>query len=202
MKSLQTIQKLSKLGEILSKIAFVCSVVGFCGCIVGLIGLGLGGSALWKLGNVTVHGLLPEELGGVKSIAAALSGWLIVCVGEAVLAKFAEGYFRNERKAGTPFTLDGAKELLRLGILTLAIPTGCAVLGGIVRGIVGAFLKAEAVTADVRFNTETRIVLGIAFLLGSLLCRYGAELREHAQDDGCENPDKSGCSADPRSEGS
>ena len=64
---------------------------------------------------------------------AGVCGWLIVCAGQAVLAKFAETYFKNKLQAGTPFTFGGAKELLRLGVM---------------------------------------------FLPGSLLCRYGAELTQ------------------------
>ncbi len=181
MKSLNTIQKLSKIGKILSKIGFVLSVVGFCGCIVGLLSLSLGNGGLVKLGSVTLHGLIPAEYGSnFKSVAAALSGWLIVCAGEAVRAKFGEVYFQNELNAGTPFTLAGAKELQRLGILTLAIPTGCAVVGSIVEGIVADFMKvAQASAMDSCFDNEASIVLGILLLVGSLLCRYGAELREH-----------------------
>ena len=37
MKSLNTIQKLSKIGKVLSKIAFIFSVIGFCGCIAGFM---------------------------------------------------------------------------------------------------------------------------------------------------------------------
>ena len=33
--------------------------------------------------------------------------------------------------------------------------------------------------ADMYFDNEASIVLGIMFILGSLLCRYGAELRKH-----------------------
>ena len=181
MKSLDTIQKMSKIGKFLSKIAFIFSVIGFCGCIVGLLSLSFGNDSLIKIGGVTLHGLVSEEYGyNIKSISATLSGWMIVCAGEAVLAKFAEVYFKNELKAETPFTLAGAKELLRLGILTLTIPTGCAVVGSIVEGIIAGFMKVEKAAAmDMYFDNESSIVLGIMFILGSLLCRYGAELREH-----------------------
>lgn len=179
MKSLNTIQKLSKLGRVLSKIAFIFSVIGFCGCIAGLISLRFGNGSLLKLGGVTLHGLISAEYGyNIKSIGAALSGWLIVCAGEAVLAKFAEQYFKNELRAGTPFTLAGSKELLRLGILTLAIPTGCAVLSSIVEGVIAGFLEVERAAAmDLQFDNEASIALGVMFLLGSLLCCHGTELR-------------------------
>lgn len=180
MKSLYAIQKLSKIGKILSKIALIFSVIGFCGCIAGLLSLSIGNGSLIKIGGVTLHGLISVEYGyNIKSISAALSGWMIVCAGEAVLAKFAEVYFKNELKAETPFTLAGAKESLRLGILTLAVPTGCAVAGSIVEGIVVGFMQVEKAAAmDVCVDNAASIALGIMFILGSLLCRYGAELRE------------------------
>lgn len=180
MNTRQMIQKLSKIGRVLSKIAFVFSVIGFCGCIAGLLSLCFGKGSLIKIGGVTLHGLVSEEYGyNIKSITAALSGWMVVCAGEAVLAKFAEVYFKNELRAETPFTLAGAKELLRLGILTLAIPTGCAVAGSIIEGIIAGFMKVEQAAAmDLYFDNEASIVLGIMFILGSLLCRYGAELMD------------------------
>ena len=178
-KSLETIQKLSKIGKVLSKIAFILSAVGFIGCIAGLISLKIGNGSFIRIGGVTLHALIPDEYGyNIKSIGAALSGWLIVCAGEAVLSKFAEVYFGNELRAGTPFTVDGARELKRLGILTLAVPTGSAVLGSIAEGIAAGFMKVEKLEAmDIYFDNEASIVLGIMFILGSLICRYGAELK-------------------------
>lgn len=88
---------------------------------------------------------------------------------------------KNELKAETPFTLVGAKGLL-LGILTLAIPTGCAVAGSIVEGIIAGFMQVEKAEAmDIYFDNAASIALGIMFILGSLLCRYGAELKERAE---------------------
>ena len=183
MKSLDTIQKLSKIGRVLSKIAFLFSVIGFCGCIAGLLSLSFGNGSLIKIGGVTLHALISEEYGyNIKCITAALSGWMIICAGKAVLSKFAEVYFKNELKAETPFTLVGAKGLLLLGILTLAIPTGCAVAGSIVEGIIAGFMQVEKAEAmDIYFDNAASIALGIMFILGSLLCRYGAELKERAE---------------------
>ena len=58
MKSLDTIQKMSKIGKFLSKIAFIFSVIGFCGCIAGLLSLSFGNGSLIKIGGVTLHGLI------------------------------------------------------------------------------------------------------------------------------------------------
>lgn len=128
-----------------------------------------------------MHSLISENLGyNLRSVTAALSGWLIVCAGEAMLAKFAEICFKNELMVGTPFTLDGAKEMLRLGILTFAIPTGCPVVGSIVEGIVAGFMNTEKAAAmDMHFDNAASIALAVMFIVASLLCRYGAELREN-----------------------
>jgi len=180
MKSLKTIQTLSKVGKIFSKIAFIVSVIGFFGCVAGFIALSVGDSGIIKIGGVTIHGIISDNLGyDIGNIGAALSGWMIVCIGEAVLAKFAESYFSNELNAGTPFTLAGANEILRLGILTLVIPTGCAVAGSIVEGIIAGFMNAEKASAvDVYFDGAANIALGVMFIVISFLCRYGAELAE------------------------
>lgn len=180
MKSLKSIQSLHKLGRVLSKLAFVFAVIGVCGCIAGLFSLRFGSGSLLKIGGVSIRGLITEHTGyDIESIAAALSGWMVVCAGEAVLAAFAAAYFQRELEAGTPFTLNGAKELLRLGILTMAIPLGCAVAGKITQGVVGSFLHVTKDAAvDLSFSNGGSMMLGIAFLVTALLCRYGAELRE------------------------
>ena len=78
MNSLKTIQTLSKIGKILCKIAFVFAVIGFCGCIVGMISLSVGRNIL-KLGGVTIHGIISENLDYAEgSLIAVLIGWLVV----------------------------------------------------------------------------------------------------------------------------
>lgn len=179
MKTLKTIQTLAKIGKILSKIAFILSLVGACLCVVGLICLPLGSGEILKIGGVTLHGLLGVSAGeGIKIAAVALSGWLAICICEAVLAKFSERYFANELAAGTPFTLDGARELTRLGVLTIALPLGSVVISEIAQAIVANVLLVTMEQAHVSFDLGGSIVLGIMFLVASQLCRYGAELKE------------------------
>ena len=76
---------------------------------MGLLSNVFGSSKVFKIGGVTIYGLLADfDAYNVKSISATLVAWLIVCIGQAVLAKFAELYFRNALMAGTPFTQVGA----------------------------------------------------------------------------------------------
>lgn len=178
MRSLEIIQKLCGIGKTLGKIAFVVSIVGLCGAVIGILCLGFGGGDVIKIGGVTLHGLIGNRYGvDTKSIMAALSGWMVICAGRAVLAWFAGSYFKNELEAGTPFTPEGAKELTRLGIFTLAIPTGCAVAGSIIEGIAAGFMNVPGAAAmDSCFDNESSMVFGLMLLFVSLLCRYGAEV--------------------------
>lgn len=122
-KNYKVLQTIVKIGKILSKVAFVFSIIGICGCFVGLLSNVFGSSKVFKIGGVTIYGLLADfDAYNVKSISATLVAWLIVCMGEAVLAKFAELYFRNAEAFGTPFTHTGARELRRLGIMMIVIP--------------------------------------------------------------------------------
>lgn len=183
MKSLNIIQKLFKIARVLSEVAFVFAIVGFCASLIGLICLCFGADNVLKIGGVTIHGIISENLGyDIKSVAASLSGLPFICAGAAVTAKFAEVNFKNELKEGTPFTLGGAKEMLRLGIITITVPTGTAVIGRVVEGVVAGFMNVEKAEAlEMYFDNETSIVLGIMFIAVSLLCRYGAEIKEKGE---------------------
>ena len=178
MKTLNTIQKLARLGKILSKIAFVFSVIGAVGSVVGIISMALGA---WKLqlGGISLHSILQTEAGvTVGTVYASMAVALILCTGEAVLAWFAKHYFEHELADGTPFCFQGAKELMRLGILTVCIPIGTQSIAGIVHSVLEHTLEG---VAPFEPGSSGSFVLGIMFLVMSLLCRYGAELREYTQ---------------------
>ena len=109
MKTLKTLQGLSKAGKILSTIAFVCCIIGACGCVIGLLCLIIGGS--------TVADFI-ESTGKVSigTVYASIVIGLILCISEIIVSRSARLYFIHELDAGTPFTFDGANELLKLGI--------------------------------------------------------------------------------------
>ena len=184
MKSLKNVQTVFKIGKILSKIAFTVWLIGACICAVGLIILPFGVDEILKIGGVTLHGLMGLDSGEATMAAAmVMVGWLIICIGITVVSKFSEICFTNELKAGTPFTQDAAKELMRLGFMTMFVPWGCTILAEIILGVAsGIFGMAENVATDISYNTTTSIVLGAMFIVISLLCRYGAELgKENAE---------------------
>lgn len=172
-KTLNTIQTLSKIGKILCKIIYIFCLIGFIGCIVGIIGLAVIPNG-FKIGTTTIHGIVeksPEISLGTCYTAMAVG--IVLCAGEAVLCKIAEHYFKNELKAETPFTFEGAKELIRLGIFTICIPIGTSIISGIVYAVMST---AFGNVNNIDFGNYISIGLGVMFIIAGLLCRHGAEI--------------------------
>ncbi|MDO4492971.1 MAG: hypothetical protein Q4C53_03680 [Clostridia bacterium] len=177
-KTLETIQKLSKAGRILSKIVFICCVIGMIGCAVGGISLALipDGLTVGNIHIIGVHGLIEMHSGlTLGTIFSSILAGAILCAGEAALAGRAERYFRNELANGTPFTRGGAKELMQLGILCIWVPVVTFTLAVIAHEVIAHWFPS---VWEVPGGILESVALGIAFIVSSLLCRFGAELTE------------------------
>ena len=148
--------------------------------MAGIVGIAFGSDSYIKLDGMSLHSFIANSgKYDSGSIIAALSGISVIAAGEAVTAKFAEAFFRNELAAGTPFTLDGAKELCRLGILSIAVSIGCSVFAAVTSGIAASVTNAaESAAFDIRFSISGNIALGVMFIVTALLCRYGAETKD------------------------
>ncbi len=177
MKTLNTIQTLSKVGKVISKIVYICCIVGFCGCAIGIVALLMGERAI-KLGGVTLHGILQTEAGiSEGTVWAAIAVGMILCIGEFFVSRMAYRYFENELKARTPFTVAGAKELLHLGISAVWIPIVSLVLAQIAQEIVEHFAENVEIMSLDGYDS---VALGVMLIFMSLLCKYGAELHENS----------------------
>lgn len=180
MKALNTIQTLCKIGRVLCKIIYICCIVGFIGGAVGIVAMLIGEQAV-KIGGVTLHSVLQAEAGiGIGTIWTAIAVSMILCIGEFFVSRMAYQYFRNELETGTPFTAEGARELLHFGISLIWIPIASVVLAQIVQGVISQyFVNVETIDFD-GFDSVTP---GIMFIFMSLLCKYGAELEENSKND-------------------
>lgn len=183
-KTLKIVQTLSKIAKILSKIVFISCIVGFCGCIVGMISLALGVETI-KIGDVSIKSIIKDASGlSVESLYCIMVVGMILCAGEGVLSGFAAHYFTREYTDGTPFTFGGAKELLRLGILGICIPLGTQTICAIV---VAVFKASFTDISPLSFDGSMSFTLGVMLILGSLLCKLGAEARHEASAGAGEN---------------
>lgn len=171
-KSLKTIQVIAKIGRILSLIVFVCTIIGMAGAIIGILTLALGVGDI-TIGDLTLKSIIENEAGlSMGTLYTTLACSVLLCAGEGVIAKFAEIYFKREEAAGTPFTLDGAKELFRLGIISIAVSLGTYLLACICQGVMREFLN-DAVSTD--FSSSTSVGLGVAMMLVSVILKCATE---------------------------
>ena len=167
MDTLKILQKLYRLGRILSKIAYVCAIVAACLCAAGIASFALGAGTL-RLGGVTIRGLVRADTSlSEGALYAAMTAGLIVMAGEAVLSRFAAGYFAQALADGTPFRAESARSLLRLGILTILAEIACAVLE-----------KTSSGAVELPLGADGSVVLGVMFIVLSLVCRCAAEQME------------------------
>lgn len=182
-KTLHTLQVLAKIGKVLSTIVFVLSIVGAVGCIAGAVCWELFGEFEIKvLGGVTISNIVQTENGQVVGVFTACAVGFVLVLGEVILAKFAQRYFKHELEAGTPFTMEGAQELKSLGIKTMVIP----IISYIAAAIVHWVMVYPLQMGGGEFETELTINLGlgIMFIIGGLLCKLGAQQRQEKKLEG------------------
>lgn len=157
---------------------FIVFVVSAVLCIAGIVSVAMGADNSAELGKVTVHGLI-DGIDGMSLVRVydLLAQLLVFVIAGAVLAKFTEVYFRNELKAGTPFTFEGAEELRRLGILGIAIPLAASIAGAIVAAVTANQTGIE----KHQINSGAGIALGLIFLVLSVIFKHGAEISQAAE---------------------
>ena len=170
--TLGIIQTLAKIGRVISKVIFIICLVCFCLCICGIISLAAGAQKI-DIGGVTISGMIEDEAGvSVGTMYAGMTVAAILLAAECVLAKFSEHYFNRELGDGTPFTLGGSKELMRLGILAVCIPIGARIIASIVTEI---FEKTMSGVELMDMGSSGSVAIGVMMIVGALICRYGAE---------------------------
>lgn len=171
MKSLDTIQKISKVFKTLCSILSVLYIVWAAGSLLAVI-FSAPGQEIIKIGGVSVHSLIIKQTGyDINGVMGLYLHGIFTGAAYSAVYGFASKYFAQELKDGTPFTKSGAKMLRTLGIYTIVLPLAAV----IVTSIVCAYGKYTVNAED----NEASVVMGLVILLVSLLLEYGAELEEH-----------------------
>lgn len=179
MKSLESIQKIFKAGKILSKIAKIVCIVGACIGACGILGIAFIPDDL-KIGGTTIKGLVDTSATGEGAGYVSLTVMIIMCIGYAILCRLGEKCFENELKAGTPFTVDGGKELTLLGLYTVCIPLIVNFASEAAVQIFQHFMKD---VSSIDFDYNSTVGLGFAIIVMGLICKYGAELINEKKED-------------------
>ena len=170
MKTLGTIQKTFHVFMILAKVAAILSFVA-----AGLALLAACCGMVWRNGG-TVIGMQMDAVVSMTGEADANSmiGLMLAegvfALTNGVLFLMAYLYLKHEQADGTPFTVDGAQRVKRLGIRVIVLPLVAQIVAGV---IYGCFAMSRKDTWG-----DGCVLLGIVLILTSLVLRHGAEL-EH-----------------------
>lgn len=167
MKSLEVIQKIVKVLRILAKIAYIFCIIGAVASAIGAASLFAidENSEIWKK---ALEAIYPDTIDLAAVRCTCLTG-VFGCAAGAVLSWFSKRLFEDELAAGTPFDRHICKDVLKVGIIYLAVSVG----SGIIIAIIYACFNLDADGSG--FSGFTT---GIVYIICWLLCRYGADVKE------------------------
>ncbi len=170
-KNLNVVLAFAKVIRIVTKVLFILCIVGGSLALAGAISLWAGVPFVSVNGEGISFNMFYPEVASVNEAAGEALIDAVICASEAVILGFTTVYFKNMLADKTPFTLSGAKEVLRLGILAVAIPTACSIACEIITDL----LKLPSSELGVYEATTT---VGILLIFLSFVFKYGAELEE------------------------
>lgn len=180
MTRLETIQKVFGVFKIIARVGMIlCCVAAGLAIAGGIIYLSNAEIAFFKLGGTTIYMPFVYHF-NADAVSNVKIGWTMLSGGvgallEGILLTFACRYFTLEQKAGTPFTENGAKSLLKLGIMSIVF----SVIEITVKAVIYKFIALSEISED--FLSAWGTILGVCLILFSLVARYGAELEQKAK---------------------
>lgn len=165
------LKNIQKCARVLHTLAIIAAVAAFLGAASALAAVGL---SRWYNAPADVLGMLAPIMaeldhGSYTASVAQLSADVISLALDGVVLCFAAAYLKQELADGTPFTASGAKSLLRLGILTIALPLISAAVSCVIFGAFDVDISGD-------YGNGSAIIVGIVLILSSLVFSYGAEL--------------------------
>ncbi len=166
MRSLNRVQKIFKIIEVITKIIYVFCIIGLVLSVLGTIGVALVGndSGTWAEINKTAQTKVDFNI----CICYCLVG-IILCASEAVLYYYVKEFYKKELAVGTPFDKTIVTEMRRIAILHIIIPFGASIFAIIVMAIFNVNLA---------FTGTVDLSAGLVYLVLSFLFDYGADLRQ------------------------
>ena len=180
MKNLETVQKVFGVFKILSRVFMtLCFVAaGFC-LVSGIIFLADADAVIGKIGSVEIKlPVIVDTEGanlGNEYYGSYLLAFFAGTLCEGILLALACRYFSLEQKEGTPFTENGAKTVLNLGIWSIIL----SVVSSAVQSVIISFMKMSDFSEMFDgLSNEYGIILGVSLILLSLVLRYGADLEQ------------------------
>lgn len=177
-KNLSVIQTIAKVTRIVLHVLYVISIV--CGSICLAVAIMDMGIPVLKISDANIHISLEGLTSGADAFECIMDA--IDFAASAVVLGFSVKYLKNELKAGTPFTAEGATELMILGIISAAVPIAADMLKGAATGIYAAIMKVDPSTLAIS-EQHLSSLIGLLLIAASFVLKYGAELSANSNTD-------------------
>ena len=168
-KNLKFIQVVSKIGYVISYIVFVCAIIGAAATALMALLFGM----LLSISTPEINGIVSITGLDVFTFFSSCLLLCFACAGNIVLGFMGKKYFKFQCEAGTPFTYEGAKKLLKLGIADVIVTGSIIIFEGVLTIVYAMF---ELTTGEVVYSFD--FTLGLIFIFLSFVFKYGAELAE------------------------
>ena len=172
-QTLSIIQALAKAAKIICQVVFILTIIGGVSSLLSLGGLMIAqiinGETFLKILSMTEETINVETI-NVETMYFSLATALVACVSTCVMAKLTQKYLENELDAGTPFTVDGANELFRLGIIQLIVSAATSILVGTAFVVLSIFFPN---LQEVEFDID--LTAGIIMIVMSLIFKGAAQ---------------------------
>ena len=171
MKSLKIIQVLAKILHVIFIVVFIACIVGASACLLGLILVPIfKGVVIYE--DKTFEVLIAEKGAPLYQVYTGLAVGLLSCGVGIFLGKYNELFFKEEIELGTPFDMGIVKKMRMVALVNIVASLALAIVCGVGVGIV-QYLNHS----DFEFKGEllSFVGFGLAMLVISLFCEYGAE---------------------------
>ncbi len=176
MKSLETIQKVSKFGKIFSKIVYVLCLVAVIILVISAVGVVLFGDQIVNTQDIVLPFVEKTDINISKAfICDALMVAIVGLLSEMYIAKKANEYFKFELELGTPFTNESADKMKKLGLTVIIVPIIATIISVIAHIVISKLLGNSG---DIDINYDISLTMGLVFLFLSAVFRYGASLNK------------------------
>lgn len=172
MKSLNKVQTLAKVLQVISKIVFILSIVGIACSVIGLI-------VFIAVGDLEVVNKLFIEINkneniDKKIVISYILMALLECVASLIIYKKEYDFYSLELSLNTPFEEKVVKEIRKLALVRIITSIALSICIAIALGVCGN--KGEYET-----SVNAGIVVGVVYLLLSLVLEYGTDLQKKVQ---------------------
>lgn len=174
MKTLDTIQKLARIGKTVTRIFLILSILFITLSIITLMAVILSDSMSVDVRNYTIGGLFRGR-GDIAAldIIIYIIALSVFFIGHTYLWNSAYRYFAVEVETGTPFKEENYRNLRALGIATILFPALFEMLTLILLNFASEHVFSGS--AIMEYNPLSTFSLGVMIIFVSLVCRYGAE---------------------------